>query len=104
MSTHREIGMDYAEMYIRMGKRITIILLLLVALALGITLSAGCGAEMTVQKKEPLFAQPSEPPSAAVLSGGGLTTGGEHYKAVQTVGGELSKPNQSSEDGKYSIR
>ncbi len=81
-----------------------IVVFLLIVLSVGIALGAGCGAEMTVRKVEPVFAQPSEPPSAAVLSGGGLATGGEHYKAVQTVGGPLARPKQASEDGTYRIR
>lgn len=63
----------------------------------------GCGADMTVRKIETTLAEPA-PSSAAVLSGAATSTGGEHYKAVRTLGAPISKPVQESADGKYKVR
>ena len=64
---------------------------------------AGCGTEMTVRKVETALSEPT-PSSAAVLSGGTTSVGGEKYRGVQTLGAPMSKPAQQSEDGKYKIR
>jgi len=66
-------------------------------------MSMGCGTEMTVEKKEPALVAPRTN-SAAVQSGAGYATGGEHYKMMQTLGAPMSKPVQDSEDGKYKVR
>ena len=83
-----------------------IVLALIVALAIlaGGWLAQGCGADMTVQKKEVIFVQPSEPGSAAVLSGASASSGDDIYQSPQTVGGPMAVPKQTSENGKYSIR
>ncbi len=66
-------------------------------------MSMGCGAEMTVEKKEPALVIP-QTNTAAVLSGAGYATGGEHYKTMQTLGAPMAKPVQDSADGKYKVR
>ncbi len=66
-------------------------------------MSMGCGAEMTVEKKEPALVTP-QTNTAAALSGAGIAAGSEHYKLMQTLGAPMSKPVQDSEDGKYKVR
>ncbi len=73
------------------------------AVLAGAWLAYGCGAEMTVRKLEPALSEPA-PASAAVLSGATTSTGGEHYRGVQTLGAPMSKPVQQSADGNYKIR
>lgn len=84
-------------------------IILMFALAMGIALLAGCGANMTVQnivdnpnpEETPTLSDTS---SAALLSGFGVTRGGDSYKIVQTLGGAIAKPVQQSEGGTYTIK
>ena len=82
---------------------------LLIALSAIAVLGAGCGAELTVRNvidvPDPeVIPSPSNTPSAAILSGFGVSRGGEHYKIVQSLGGAMAKPVQDSADGTYNIK
>jgi hypothetical protein len=75
-----------------------------IILGIGAALFAGCGASMTVRDVETSFAEPGQPGSAGVLSGASVSSGGEHYKGVQTLGAPTTKSQQTSENGTYEIR
>ena len=85
------------------------LVVLLIAMLAGGILGMGCGAELTVQTvvntPDPgELPSPSDTSSAALLSGFGVSRGGDRYKIVQSLGGTVAKPVQESEGGVYTIK
>ena len=82
----------------------------IMALIAAVIMAVGCGASMTVVREieepgpEPITPSPSDTSSAALLSGFGVSRGGEHYKIVQSLGGPMAKPVQESASGTYVIK
>lgn len=67
-----------------------------------IVMLAGCGTEMTVsQVKLSVEPPPSDVRTVGVLSGAAHSEGGEHYKTFHTLGSNLGRNIQVSEDGRY---
>lgn len=76
----------------------------IIALGVGAAFFGACGADMTVRDVETVFAEPGQPGSSGVLSGAGVSSGGEHYKSVQTLGSPTTTSKQKSEGGSYEVR
>lgn len=82
----------------------TSIILLLVLIA-GMVLGFGCGASVTiVEEIAEIEPPPSDVRTAGVISGAEYSTGGEHYKAVHTLGAPFAETIQTSENGRYQVK
>ena len=94
----------------RLGNVMKHLVIVLVSLVAAAVLFVGCGAQVTVQdiidrpSPEPITPAPSDTTSAALLSGFGISQGGDHYRIVQSLGGPMAKPVQESEGGTYVIK
>lgn len=79
--------------------------LVLIAALAGFIIMAGCGAEVTVREETyGVDAPPSDVNSAAILSGFGYATAGEHYKTVHSLGRPLAEKVQTSANGLYQVK
>lgn len=72
---------------------------------LSLSVFTACGGDITVTEEEyVLEPPPSDASSVGLLSGFGYATGGEQYKAVQSLGSPLAEPIQSSVSGRYEVK
>ena len=78
---------------------------LALVVAVGFFVSFGCGTAVTIYEEEYIVEPaPSDTGSAGLLSGFAYSTGGEHYKTVQSLGSPVAEPVQESENGAYSVK
>jgi hypothetical protein len=73
-----------------------------IALVLMLITLAACGTELTFTKfKLSVEPPPSDVKTVGTLSGTAHSEGGEHYKTFHTLGSNLGRNIQVSEDGTY---
>jgi hypothetical protein len=73
--------------------------------ALSLLCVTACGGDISVTEDEyVLEPPPSDARSAGVLSGFGYATGGENYKAVQSLGSPTAEDIQTSTNGRYQVK
>ena len=73
----------------------------IILISILITLAA-CGTELTFTKfKLSVEPPPSDVKTVGILSGAAHSEGGEHYKTFHTLGSNLGRNIQVSENGRY---
>jgi len=73
--------------------------------ALSLAFVTACGGDISITEDEyVLEPPPSDASSAGILSGFGYATGGENYKAVQSLGSPTAEDIQTSANGRYQVK
>ena len=73
-----------------------------IALVLMLITLAACGTQMTITDfKLSVEPPPSDVKTVGTLSGAAHSEGGEHYKTFHTLGSNLGRNIQESQNGRY---